>query len=271
MKTKITLSLFAILITTLLGAQNVPNGGFEDWVDGEPVDWTTNNVGPLTTFSQSIISHSGSYAVRGQTDSEETIVPIIEAGYDNLGFPVSEKYEQLSFWYQYVEEGSDYLFVTVKIVDEDYSILGHANLEIEDATEEYTLGILPIVYDAPGTPAFALISFSLYDATGGDPPDSETYFLIDDINLSGSVGIDEQLQTEISIYPNPATDMLNVKAEIEVEQISILNTQGQEVYNALLETDQTSIDLSGYSVGVYMVQFKGADGTILSTQKVIIN
>lgn len=268
MKTQITFITILMLFSTFIYAQIVPNGGFEAWTDGEPDEWTTNNVGPLTTISQSIISHSGSYAVRGQTDSEETIVPIIEAGYDNLGFPVSEKYEQLSFWYQYVEEGSDMLFVTAKIVDEDYSILGHANLEIEDATEEYTLGILPIVYDAPGTPAFALISFSLYDATGGDPPDSETYFLIDDINLSGSVGIDEQLQTEISIYPNPATDMLNVKAEIEVEQISILNTQGQEVYQEQLNRNAAQIDLSNFLPGLYFARIE-ADGKTYS-KKIII-
>ena len=269
MKTKIFTLALALFFTAMLNAQNVPNGGFEAWTDGEPDEWTTSNVGPITTISQSIINHSGSYAVKGQTDTDETIVPILESGYDNSGFPVSEKYEQLSFWYQYVEQGSDMMLVTVTIADEDYSTLGHASLEIEDATEGYTLAILPIEYDGVGTPAVAIVSFSLYDATGGDPPDKETYFLIDDVELSTVTGIEDQVLGEkIRVFPNPTTDhfKISIPEDDNYNELEVINQLGQKMYSQKLSNTDKIISVDhNWEAGVYFIRLKSDDVSVTET------
>ena len=64
MKTFSVLLVLVLLCATFLSAQNVPNGGFEDWTDGEPDEWTTSNVGSILTITRSDDSHSGTYAVR---------------------------------------------------------------------------------------------------------------------------------------------------------------------------------------------------------------
>ena len=86
-----------------------------------------------------------------------------------------------------------------------------------------------------------------------------------------ATGINEELSgVSISIFPNPASDVLNIEASNEIYQVTLINPVGQVVYDAVLETNKTSIDLREFSDGVYMVQLKNADGTVLSTEKVVI-
>lgn len=270
MKTKIFTISLALFFATMLNAQTVPNGGFENWADGEPVDWTTSNVGPILTITQTDDSHSGSYAVKGQTDSNETTIPSMETGYDNFGFPVSVAYDQLSFWYQYVEQGSDMILVTVTIADENYSTLGYGSLEIDDATEEYTLAIIPIEYDEAGTPAVAIVNIGLYDGTGGDPPDKETYFIIDDVELSGGgVGIGENAEIEVNVYPNPTSDILKIDAEQQIQRIKLVNLVGQIIYESNVEAKSYQVNLNNVPDGIYILNLETEGG--ITAKKIMVD
>ncbi len=70
---------------------------------------------------------------------------------------------------------------------------------------------------------------------------------------------------DISIYPNPAKDVLFIQSEKRVSQVEIYNMAGQKV----LETKETKINTSNLKPGVYMVKIKDVDNQI-SSQKLII-
>ena len=55
------------------------------------------------------------------------------------------------------------------------------------------------------------------------------------------------------IYPNPAKDNLNIKAE-NMSRITITNTLGQVVYDVAADTDNAVIDMTQFEAGVYMVR-----------------
>ncbi|MDD4175597.1 MAG: Ig-like domain-containing protein [Bacteroidales bacterium] len=79
---------------------------------------------------------------------------------------------------------------------------------------------------------------------------------------------DEQAAT-IQVYPNPATDMINVTGFAAETQIILTNTQGQMVFNSNAAAGATvQIDLNGLSSGVYLLQTKAADQS--SVQKIFI-
>jgi hypothetical protein len=95
--------------------------------------------------------------------------------------------------------------------------------------------------------------------------------MFDELTWSEVTGVIEELErTLINVYPNPASNVLNIDAGNDVRQVTLINPAGQVVYDVVLEANKTSIDLNEFSVGVYMVQLKKADGTVLSTEKVII-
>jgi hypothetical protein len=89
--------------------------------------------------------------------------------------------------------------------------------------------------------------------------------LLDEVTVTGGqTGIAEN-NNSISIYPNPATSVLNVEAE-GFSTIEMVNVLGQVVYSANA-TSNMQINVSNLDNGVYFVRLNGANGT--ATQKFI--
>lgn len=104
----------------------------------------------------------------------------------------------------------------------------------------------------------------LYD--GQSAPSAGEFFtynlncqdLEDDIN-------EMEINKNVSIYPNPATTVLNVVAE-GYNTIEVINLLGQTVYTCNA-TNNTQINVSNLRNGVYFVRVNGEKGT--TTQKFI--
>ena len=84
-----TFITIALLCTTFLSAQTVPNGGFETWTDAEPDEWTTNNQGIDTTISQTEDSYTGTYAAMGRALEIDGNIqaPLLKSGSGDSGCP----------------------------------------------------------------------------------------------------------------------------------------------------------------------------------------
>ena len=72
--------------------------------------------------------------------------------------------------------------------------------------------------------------------------------------------------SKFNLYPNPATDIVNITMENEVKLVEVYSLQGQKV----LTSDKKQINVSELSQGLYLVQVTDENGTI-ATQKLIKN
>lgn len=97
--------------------------------------------------------------------------------------------------------------------------------------------------------------------------DANTWgIVIDDFTVSATgTDITENAANSLSIYPNPATTILNVEAE-GYSTIELVNVLGQVVYSNNI-TENMQINVSNLNNGVYFVRLNGANGT--TTQKFI--
>jgi hypothetical protein len=68
-----------------------------------------------------------------------------------------------------------------------------------------------------------------------------------------SVGLDELEFTSISVYPNPATDVLYVKLSSSNYSVEVINLIGEVVLKAENKSNTTSIELSNLKSGVYFL------------------
>ncbi len=76
----------------------------------------------------------------------------------------------------------------------------------------------------------------------------------------------EYANTLFSIYPNPTKEYLSIveKSDIKIKNIEIHNILGQ----CVIETDNTTIDLSNLNNGLYLLKIHAQNG-IIATQKII--
>lgn len=74
-----------------------------------------------------------------------------------------------------------------------------------------------------------------------------------------SVGIADAEGLEVRIYPNPASDVVNVAAA-DLKEVRLLNTVGQVVMVQSVNGNVAQLSVSGLVPGVYMVQAIRADG-----------
>ncbi|MBN2367271.1 MAG: T9SS type A sorting domain-containing protein [Calditrichaeota bacterium] len=239
--------LFAVLFFLNLYGQ-IPNAGFEDWIDGNPVGWLTNNAPPtVVPITQSATSHSGNSAARGEVVSISSFVlapsmTSIDPQNSNIGFPVSQRYAQISGWYQFSGTGNSVLLINVfmsYISATDTTGVGAGAFISGTNTGSYTQFSAPISY-VPGSeiPNVAWITVQISDTVTGLPAIGN-FFLIDDLSLEGIVGVEDPAQNPVSgdyqlhqNYPNPfnpsTTISFNLPGVSEVA-IVIFNQLGEEV------------------------------------------
>jgi len=77
-----------------------------------------------------------------------------------------------------------------------------------------------------------------------------------------SVGILNVVNANISIYPNPTNNILNIQIDATIEAISVYNFQGQNVLNV---SNTNQLDLSNLAEGAYIVQINTDKGTARKT------
>lgn len=76
------------------------------------------------------------------------------------------------------------------------------------------------------------------------------------------VGVSEVLGSEVAIYPNPSTGLLNISAD-GLQEVSVMDLGGR----TLMTVNSNVVNISDLNAGVYFVRVVSANG--VSTQKVV--
>ena len=79
-----------------------------------------------------------------------------------------------------------------------------------------------------------------------------------------TAGVDDQNQLDISIYPNPTSDIVYIDGNYTQLKVVVYDILGKQVMNKSITN---SIDISQLEKGVYILQL--SDGAKLTTQRII--
>nr|NQU89662.1 T9SS type A sorting domain-containing protein [Bacteroidota bacterium] len=72
----------------------------------------------------------------------------------------------------------------------------------------------------------------------------------------------------VAIYPNPATNEVNVEVIGSLQQVKIMNNLGQVVFNEITEGQSLKINTSDFLKGIYFIEIHTVEG--LNTEKLVI-
>jgi len=92
--------------------------------------------------------------------------------------------------------------------------------------------------------------------------------VLEQVELTPTVSIEEEAEQFVNIYPNPNSGNFTISTSDKYE-ISIYNLSGKLILKDKILKGTKTIDLSQYGTGIYLIQFR--DNTNIFYKKVIIN
>ncbi|MBQ1606164.1 MAG: T9SS type A sorting domain-containing protein, partial [Bacteroidales bacterium] len=90
------------------------------------------------------------------------------------------------------------------------------------------------------------------------------------LHLNILSGISQNGMAEISIFPNPATDILNITSSETISEIEIVNVMGQVVYRTEVNSDNAVCDVEDLKAGVYIIRIYGTSTASVVCQRKFI-
>ncbi|MBS2100372.1 T9SS type A sorting domain-containing protein [Carboxylicivirga linearis] len=144
-------------------------------------------------------------------------------------------------------------------------------LTFEDQTDGSTYSTT-IVYNSMtwmvigNTPILPMGTYTVTIVCDGYDTYTETDFLVDD-NISSvsftiseiSTGMDKTKDNGISIYPNPASDVINITTDKEIVSVEVIAINGAKV-KQFTRGNITQINISDLAKGIYIVRTTDVNG-----------
>lgn len=288
--------IMAMFITASAFAQ-IPNSGFENWTTvgsySNPDGWgTMNNTTAIASVYTATKGTPGSpgasylkltsktvsgfgvvngIAVSGVLDSI-TMTP-------KSGFAYNMRPANFTGKWQHMIYGSSQGSIQVTLTRWDTGM----NMRMPVASGSVTLSgmamswanfTIPLTYVDGNNPDTCIIVMK----ASGSAPTNNDYLWVDNLAFSGTVtGIENQesFVTDMSIYPNPSSDMVNFKFNIKAAQqisIEISDINGKlirsEIFGKIQGETNQNMNISGIAKGTYFVKVKGEKS--IETRKLVI-
>jgi len=116
-----------------------------------------------------------------------------------------------------------------------------------------------------------VMALNIASGTGGAVT-AEGKSKIDNIFIHGEKvnGLEAHVSASFNIFPNPATQFVEISAKSSITDIFISDIRGNVILQKDLHNQLERIDISGLSKGTYMVSIKTRDSNELMIQKIVI-
>ncbi|MCX6150006.1 MAG: T9SS type A sorting domain-containing protein [Ignavibacteriales bacterium] len=282
MKRQFILLLFGIILFSIRNYSQIPNAGFESWLNGNPEGWSTNNAAPsYFPITQSNQSHGGASSAQGSIiDVQGFGVPVVlSAGTDGGGFPISTNPAALHGWYQFTGVGGDILLITTVYTKNGNGIgggqfLGNVN------TTTYSEFVANTTWINPGEiPDTAFITIQILNTTTFFPHAGST-FIVDDLVYGNATSVEsENIPAVFQLkqnYPNPFNPSTKINYEIPATgfvSLKVYDMLGKEVATLVNEEKlagdyEIEFAPQGLLSGIYFYKLKA--GNFVETRKMIL-
>ena len=74
------------------------------------------------------------------------------------------------------------------------------------------------------------------------------------------VGVEEQTKHSFKLYPNPASDVVELNSGVVIDLVNIYDVRGQLLFSESVNSYSTKFNLADYSKGIYLVEVIQTNG-----------
>lgn len=284
MKKTLLFFLFSFTAYSLSAQYVFPNFSFENWTDGEPDGWYTDNAHAISVYpvTQSADAHSGLSAVKGEVLNYNTWTAPNFGSYSGTLFEINQQYATLNFYYKFNKLNNDVIVGSIAAYSASGYPLGFSEIRIKDAVSAYTPIAAPITWLFPDSvPAELAMVFGIED-TVSNTATPGSYFIFDDFSLGWFTALDVEENTaaneNVVIFANPANDVIafSVPEKNPVNTVSVFDVTGKQVVKPFTATSsRIEIPATDLADGVYFLNIQnaspaGRQGENLRVKKVAV-
>ncbi len=239
------------------------------WFNWEGVDGTTEFAGVGVKSTSTVIPNvtgveffltgdggSGS-DIRGYVDGVQQTAADFPNYYADIEWGQNLlSSDGMSDYYSQAWEGDNYgnqwLSLTVQVTTDSvfYNVNGYRWVQIPSAAAEGN------------------IEFGYADWFSGSIADNTVFCVFDNVKVTaGTAGVNNIVSNNVSLYPNPATDLLNVTVK-ENSTFELIDITGKTVLSRMIEGTST-INISKLSSGMYLAKVTSESG-VTEISKVLV-
>jgi hypothetical protein len=262
-------------MATVANAQ-IPNSGFETWIKADSLsEWFSGNVASSTDhYPESV----GNYSVK--LTNQLPVTSHLSYGFAVSGgkssgcvpsFPVTGHPSKLCGYYKCFPVNGDTIQLGIELFKNGVWIAG-GELTTTDTVANWTSFTIPISAYTEADSANVTIAAFYNDTTCGFPhgPYGNSVLYIDNISfdnlITSTVNTSANVK-EVSVYPNPAGNAIQVTGVQGKVTLKLLDVNGRLLFTKEVTANET-VPVSFLPNGLYMATIKSNDVAV--TQKFII-
>lgn len=302
MKTILSLISFLLILSFQIIAQQIPNGSFETWVNGEPEHWKTSNQSFLgllnfTTVTKDLTDpQSGSTSVKLTVETKTvqflgtySMPGVLTLGKLNIdiaaqtanvtgGVPFTGRPVKLTGYYKYHPVNNDFCALgwgLTKWNTNTRDTIGFGAIDTNVTLNSWTFFEIPLTYLLPETPDTMNVLILNSNPVDGLTHTGSTLWL-DNLSFDyGNVGIEGlTFAREVSIYAEPYSKQLVLSssfAQQEKMDVSLFNMGGEETrkWKLYMRHSTEHLDISNLPSGTYVIRISTGK-RILDSRKITV-
>lgn len=241
-------------------------------------NWSLNNM-PLSEAKSSTYSakQAGNYRLRIDSSGCSSLAPLVIV----KSKPVPVVSTSIS---PYIQVNQPNITLTGTPSGGVFSGVGLTKNIFNPAIAKVGAKTIKYTYtDTNGCSNTAIVSTIVFDTISCVKTVFDTIVVYDSIAVTDTLIIKATLtglsapnnQNILKIYPNPASTFISIDygnyLKMSGYKLKIDNSIGQEVYNELITSQQTTINLSGWTgKGLYFIRILDSSANVIETRKILL-
>jgi hypothetical protein len=304
MKRILPLIFFSLILCIPLFAQQIPNGSFETWTNGEPNQWKTSNQSILGLVNFTMVTKDVSNAQQGTASAKLTVVTktipfsgtytlpgVLTLGKLNIdiaaqtasvtgGTPFTGMPLKLTGHYKYQPVNNDMCVMGWGLTKWNNGIrdtIGFGAIDTNVTLNSWTYFEISLKYlltEIPDTMNIIILNSNPFDGVDH----TGTNMWVDNLSfVYGTVGIEGiTFSKELNIYAEPyARQLILSSAFVKPENldISLFNMVGIEKrhWKRTMQQSTEHLDLGNLATGTYVIRISTGNRLVDSRKITILN
>lgn len=277
MKTAFLTGIAILAFATVTAQTTIPNAGFENWTASgtyeNPDSWdspneVTSSLGKIVVEKEDVYVHSGNYAamITVQSSLAGNLPGTLTLGdfsFDLLsmtatisgGTPFTGRPEKMTGWYQYEPSNNDICLIGAFLLQENggaWDTVAIAGFDTSATVLTWTE--FEAIFDYRNTNTPTHLNIILLPTDRNNPQANSTIY-IDDLAFLYPQSIEESHENPVKLFSDQSNGNINITfQETTNAAITLSDINGKKLKSVKVSGQQSSIDMSGISKGVYIIQ-----------------